>query len=53
MKYDLLNDDGSINDNKLNAHLDYVEKFIKLFTPSKKLCIKSVHVDEQLLSIFL
>lgn len=53
MKYDLLNDDGSINDNKLNAHLDYVEKFIKLFTPSKKLYIKSVHVDQQLLSIFL
>ena len=53
IEYDLLNDDGSINENKLNLHLDYIEKIIATYTPSKKLYIKPVHVDEHLLSIFL
>ena len=53
IEYDLLNDDGSINENKLNLHLDYIEKIIATYTPSKKLYIKPVRVDEHLLSIFL
>ena len=49
----LLNDDGSINDNKLQTHLHYVEKPLTKYSPSKKLYIKPVRVDEHLLSIFL
>ena len=49
----LLNDEGSINDNKLQTHLHYVEKILTKYSPSKKLCIKPVRVDEHLLSIFL
>ena len=50
---ELLNDDGSINENKLNLHLDCIEKIVTTYSPSKKLYIKPVHVDEHLLSIFL
>ena len=52
IEHDLLNDDGSINENKLNLHLDYIEEIIATYTKSKKLYIKPVHVDEHLLSIF-
>ena len=50
---ELLNDDGSINENKLNLHLDCIEKIVTTYSPIKKLYIKPVHVDEHLLSIFL
>ena len=50
---ELLNDDGSINENKLNLLLDCIEKIVTTYSPSKKLYIKPVHVDEHLLSIFL
>ena len=49
----LLNDDESINENKLNLHLDCTEKAVTTYSLSKKLYIKPVHVDEHLLSIFL
>ena len=49
----LLNDDGSINDNKLQTHLYYVKKLLIKYIPSKKLYRKPVRVDEHLLSIFL
>lgn len=49
----LLNDGGGINDNKLQTHLHYVEKILTTYSPSKKLYIKPVRVDEHLLSIFL
>ena len=49
----LLNDYGSFNENKLNLHLDCIEKIVTTYSPSKKLYIKTVHVDEHLLSIFL
>ena len=49
----LLNDDGSINDNKLQTHLYYVKKLLTKYIPSKKLYRKPVRVDEHLLSIFL
>ena len=49
----LLNDDESINENKLNLHLDCTEKAVTTYSSSKKLYIKPVHVDEHLLSIFL
>ena len=49
----LLNDDESINENKLNLHLDCTEKAVTTYSSTKKLYIKPVHVDEHLLSIFL
>ena len=51
--YNLYNDDDSINNYKLQQQLDLVERIITTYTPSKKLYIKIVHVDEHLLSIFL
>ena len=36
---------GSINQNKLNAHLNYVEIFIKAYSSSEKLYFKPIHVD--------
>ena len=54
LKYsNLYNDDGSINNYKLQQHLNLIEKIITTYTPSKKLYVKIVHVDEHLLSIFL
>ena len=50
---ELLNDDGSINESKLNCKLDYIEKIVTTYSPSKKLYIKPVHVDKHLVSIFL
>ena len=50
---ELLNDDGNINENKLNLQLDCIEKVVTIYSPSKKLYIKPAHVDEHLLSIFL
>lgn len=49
----LLNIDGSINDTKLQLHLQYIESILTLHCSSKKLYIKPKHVDGHLLSIFL
>ena len=49
----LLNDDGSINETKLQSHLRSIEKILKTYYPSKKLYIKPEHVDGHLLSVFL
>lgn len=51
-EYNLYNDDGSINDDKLQTHLDSIEKIVTTYSLSKKLYIKPVHVDEHLLSVF-
>ena len=51
--YDLCNLDGSIDNDKLQTHLDYIEKLITSFSNSKKLYIKPEHVDNHLLSVFL
>ena len=51
--YDICNLDGTIDDNKLQSHLEYIEKFITSFTNSKKLYIKPVYVDDNFLSVFL
>ena len=51
--YTLYNDNGSIDNYKLQQQLDRIENIITTYTPSKKLYIKPVHVDEHLLSIFL
>ena len=50
---ELLNDGASINESKLNCKLDYIEKIVTTYSPSKKLYIKPVHVDKHLVSIFL
>ena len=49
----LCNNDWGINNDKLQTHLDNIEKIITTYTPSKKLYIKHVHVDRHLLSILL
>ena len=51
--YDICNLDGTIDDNKLQSHLEYIEKFITSFSNSKKLSIKPVCVDDNFLSVFL
>ena len=51
--YDLSNEDGTINNTKLQLHLQYIEKFITSFSNSKKLYIEPVYVDVHLLSAFL
>ena len=51
--YDLSNEDGTINNTKLQSHLQYIEKFITSFSNSKKLYIEPVYVDVHLLSAFL
>ena len=51
--YDICNLDGTIDDNKLQSHLEYIEKFITSFSNSKKLYIKPVYVDDNFLSVFL
>ena len=42
--YDICNLDGTIDDNRLQSHLEYIEKFITSFSNSKKLYIKPVYV---------
>ena len=49
----LLDDDASTNDNKLQTHLHYVKKLLTKYSPSKKIYITPARVDEHLLSIFL
>ena len=44
--YDICNLDGTIDDNRLQSHLEYIEKFITSFSNSKKLYIKPVYVDK-------
>ena len=51
--YDLCSLDGNIDNNKLQSHLQYIEKFITSFNNSKKLYIKPGHMDNHLLSVFL
>ena len=51
--YDICNLDGTIDNNKLQTHLQYTEKFITSFSNSKKLYIKPIYVDDNLLSVFL
>ena len=51
--YDICNLDGTIDDNKLQSHLEYIEKFITSFSNSKKLYIKPVYVDDNFLPVFL
>lgn len=51
--YALYNNDDSINNYKLQQHTDLIENIVTTYTPRKKLYIKSVHVDEHMLSIFL
>ena len=45
--------DESINNNKLQSQLDDIEKIITTYSSSKKLYIKPIHVDEDILSAFL
>ena len=52
-EYNLYNDDGSINDDKLQAHRHDIEKIVTTYSLSKKLYIKPVHVDEHLLPVIL
>lgn len=49
----LYNTDESINNNKLQSQLDDIEKIITTYSSSKKLYIKPIHVDEDILSAFL
>ena len=51
--YGICNLDGTIDNNKLQTHLQYTEKFITSFSNSKKLYIKRVQVDDNLLSVSL
>lgn len=49
----LYNTDESINNNKLQSQLDDIETIITTYSSSKKLYIKPIHVDEDILSAFL
>lgn len=49
----LYNTDESINNNKLQSQLDDIETIITTYSSSKKLYIKLIHVDEDILSAFL
>lgn len=49
----LCNTDESINNNKLQSQLDDIEKIMTTYSSSKKLYIKPIHVDEDILSAFL
>ena len=51
-EYDLCSFDGNIDNNKLQLHLQYIEKIISSFINSKKLYIEPIHVDNHLLSVF-
>ena len=51
--YDLCSVDETIDNNKLQLHLQDIEKFIKSFSNSKKLYMEPIHVDNHLLSVFL
>ena len=51
--YDICNVDGTIDNNKLQSHLEYIERFIISFSNSKKLYIKPVYTDDKILSVFL
>ena len=51
--YGICNLDGTIDNNKLQTHLQYTKKFITSFSNSKKLYIKPVQVDDNLLSVSL
>ena len=49
----LYNTDESINNNKLQSQLDDIEKIITIYSSRKKLYIKPIHVNEDILSAFL
>ena len=51
--YDLCSLDKTIDNNECQLHLQYIEKFIKSFSDSKKLYIEPIHVDNHLLSVLL